>query len=632
MSQRLPRLRHKRLAALAHDLVMTAVAIVICYVARFGTHAFTTRLDEMALLAALILPLAAIIYQLFGLYSAVWRFASVPDLLSILKAVTVLAAIMAVFDFATRGGIMVPRTIVGLFWFLSASFLAGPRLIFRNYRDQHQRKYGRSVESLRVPALVLGAGREAEILIRSLETDPTSRMRAVGLLALKPRHVGQRIRGVPILGTDADLATVARRMEIAARAPVKLVVTDEAFREQDKVEAAVATARSLGLVVERLSPVVRGERGRTRPRLTDIDVADMRPKGDVNPRLIGTLVSERRVAVTGGGGIVGTEICRRVAQAGCRRLLVIENAELALYECRRALRAEFPDLDLETRLCDVRDRPAVEALFREFRPEIVFHAAAMKHEATIARQLATAMSVNVGGTINVADCAVATGASAVVHVSTDQAKAPAGVMAATKRMAELYLELLERDLGETGTSGAVSTRLLSVRFANIYSARGATLQTLRSQIARGGPAIVQNPKDSGLLISLEEGISRVLQAVAEELRAPAPGPLVSVDLGLPLPLKAAAERMIRLAGLEPGADIEIVERTPPAPGKPALDFQSKVAAIAGLAERNPHLALREILSLARTDGGEDAMLARLAQLASAGPALARETLDAKRLH
>lgn len=630
MSRFLPRLSRKRLAALAHDLVMTALAIVICYAARFGSAAFTYRLDEMAQLAAIILPAAAVIYRLFGLYSAVWRFASIPDLVSILKAVTTLAAIMAIIDFATRGGILVPRTIVFLFWFVAGALLAGPRLAFRSYRDRHLRTYGRNVENLRVPTLILGTGRAAEVLIRSLETDPAATLKPVGLLAMKSRHVGQRIRGVPILGTGEDLRTVARRLRVKARAPLRLVVTDEAFREQEKVEDAVATARSLGLTVERISPAVASGPAFLRPRLTGIDIADMHPKAELDPRAFASLVAGKRIAVTGGGGVVGAEICRQAAAAGCSRLLILEHAELALYECSRSLRAEHPNLSVEGRLGDVRDRRAVEDLLAAFGPDVVFHAAAMKDEVTIARQLATALSINLGGTISAAGAAIASGASAFVLLSTDQADEPRSVMGATKRLAELYLELLASNADSRLATAPCPTRLAAIRFPSIYSASGPTISTIRSQLSRGGPILLPAAEEKGLLMALDEGMSEVLRAVAEALGAPGPSVVVTADLGQPVLLEAVVDRMIRLAGLEPGTDVTVSARPPRPKPQEAAELQAKVAVLVDRARADPHLALREILGIAHIGADETEIVASVARLSGSLPRRAEST--ATRLH
>ncbi len=554
----------KRLAAFTHDLVMTAAAIVIGYYLRFGTGAFIFRLDDMAILFATVLPFAGVVYWAFGLYAGIWRFASIPDLINIIKAVTTVTVFLVVLDFASRGDIVVPRTIVFSTWFILCALLGGPRMLYRIYRDQRLLKRGHRRGHGAIPVLIAGSGNEAEIIIRSLETNGSELMTPVGMISSKQAHVGQRIRNVPVLGHSEDLERVVQRLTQRGQAPRRLILTNEALTKEKDIESLISTARKLGLSVERLlRPAMEGADGDGRIRLTPINIEDLlgRSTRELDYTMIRKLVAGQRILVTGGGGTIGSELCRQIASMSCKRLMIVENAEFALYAITKDLQRDYPGVPVEGRLCDVRDRVKITALVETFVPDIVFHAAALKHVPIVERHIAEGIRTNTVGTVNVADAARKIGAKAMVMISTDKAVQPTSVMGATKRAAESYCEALDAlayaASNRVNGNGNRETRFMSVRFGNVLGSSGSVVPLFREQLEQGGPITVTHPDMKRYFMTIKEAVSLVLMASALGLNSRERISIFVLDMGQPVKIVDLAEQMIRLAGYEPNEDIAI---------------------------------------------------------------------------
>jgi len=554
----------KRLAAFVHDLLMTVAAILIGYYIRFGTDAFTYRADEIGILLAAILPFAAIAYWAFGLYAGIWRFASIPDLVNIVKAVTSVTVFMVVIDFASRGAIVVPRTIVFTDWFILTALLGGPRMLYRVYRDQRLLKRGHRTGRAAIPVLILGSGNEAEIIIRSLETNGSELMSPVGMLSTKQAHIGQRIRNVPVLGHSSDLERVVQRLAQRGQPPRRLILTNEALTKERDIETVIVQARKLGLSVERLlRPAIEGPDGDGRIKLAPINIEDLlgRSTRELDYTIIRKLIDGQRVLVTGGGGTVGSELCRQIASMSCRRLMIVENAEFSLYGITKDLNRDFPGVPVEGRLCDVRERKKITAVIEQFKPDIVFHAAALKHVPIVERHIAEGILTNTVGTVNVADAARKVGAKAMVMISTDKAVQPISVMGATKRAAESYCEVLDALSHAAGNrvngNGSHETRFMSVRFGNVLGSSGSVVPLFQEQLEQGGPITVTHADMTRYFMTIKEAVSLVLMASALGVKSRDRISIFVLDMGEPVRIVDLAERMIRLAGFEPGRDIGI---------------------------------------------------------------------------
>ena len=263
--------------------------------------------------------------------------------------------------------------------------------------------------------------------------------------------------------------------------------------------------------------------------------------------------------VTGGGGSIGAEICDRVVTFGAERLLIVENSEPALYAVLEALATKQLPTRIEGRLADVRDRERIFRLLKDFKPDIVFHAAALKHVPLLEQDWGEGVKTNVFGSVNVADASVEAGAAAMVMISTDKAIEPVSVLGATKRFAEMYCQALDAEFARRGAHDRAGTRFISVRFGNVLASNGSVVPKFKAQIEAGGPVTVTHPDMVRYFMTIREACDLVVSAASHALGPERSDVSVYVlNMGQPVKISDLAERMIRLSGLEPGRDIQIV--------------------------------------------------------------------------
>lgn len=549
--------------AFIHDVLTVPLALTIAYLIRFQNQLFAGQIDDLTRTTMAAVPVAIAAFWAFGLYAGVWRFASLRDLTAIIKASTVIALSLVAIDFFTRGEFLIPRSVVAIYWFVQMPLLGGSRIAYRLYRDRRVQRTPDRKQIPRAPVLIAGSGQHADVIIRSVEFGMTEPLRPVGILSTQREHFGQKIRGVPTLGTLEDLERAVERLRERGVVVQRLLVSTEALGATDRIEAAIATANRLGITVERPTRLpTGGEPAARNLQFTPVNIEDLigRPPRDLDYRMIRRMTTGRRVVVTGGGGSIGSELCRQLAQLGCGQLMIIEHSEFALYQITREMRSAAPDMPLTPRVGSVRDRARIEHLFDEFRPDLVFHAAALKHVDLLERNIGEAVRTNVIGTMNVADAARAVDAMAMILISTDKAVRPVSVMGATKRAAELYCET--RDAQALAERKGVAdnrkpTRFMAVRFGNVFGSSGSVVPLFKEQIERGGPVTVTHPDMTRYFMTIREASSLVLMASANQLADGSGSSIFVLDMGEPVRVMDLAERMIRLTGAEPGTDIPI---------------------------------------------------------------------------
>jgi FlaA1/EpsC-like NDP-sugar epimerase len=394
------------------------------------------------------------------------------------------------------------------------------------------------------------------VLLRGIENGAVTRLWPVGVLSPSLADRGQSIRNIPVLGGIDDIEDVIRDFARREKPITRVVMTPSAFDPDAHPESVLMRARRLGLIVSRMPSLEGGDA----PRLTTVDVEDLllRSGVDIDYARLEALVKGKAVIVTGGGGSIGSEICNRVATFGAARLLVIEHSEPALYAVTEALAVRETSVVIEGRIADIRDRERIMRLMAAFRPDIVFHAAALKHVPILERDWSEGVKTNIFGSVNVADAALAAGAKAMVMISTDKAIEPVSMLGLTKRFAEMYCQALDHDLA-TQSGGATRMRIISVRFGNVLASNGSVVPKFKAQIEAGGPVTVTHPDMVRYFMTIREACDLVLTAATHAL-APARGDVAVyvLNMGHQVKIVDLAERMIRLSGLEPGHDIEIV--------------------------------------------------------------------------
>lgn len=553
------RINRRSLLILLHDLVATAAAIVASFYIRFEDAGLGQRWDMLVVVLPIFIVLAGFVYWFFDLYRAKWRFASLPDLFNIFRAVTVLALSLLVFDYILvspnlYGTFFFGKITIALYWFLQMFFLGGPRVAYRYFRYTRDRQHARELHAL--PTLILGRAADAEILLRAIESGAVQKIAPVGVLSPSPADFGQAIRGVTVFGSFDDLERTILDLEERGTRITRLVFTPSALAPEVKPESILMRARRLGLTTSRLPALdAAGEA----IRLAPIAVEDLllRPSARIDYQRLEAFVRGRSVIVTGGGGSIGSEICDRVISFGAARLLVIENSEPALHAVLETLAAKQSEARIAGHLADVRDAERIARLLTDFAPDIVFHAAALKHVPILEKNWGEAVKTNVFGSINVAEAAVRAGAKAMVMISTDKAIEPVSVLGATKRFAEMYCQALDADLARRASAGA--TRLIAVRFGNVLASNGSVVPKFKAQIEAGGPVTVTHPDMVRFFMTIREACDLVVTAASHALSPERSDETIYVlNMGQPVKIVDLAERMIRLSGLEPGRDVSIV--------------------------------------------------------------------------
>ncbi|HET7492464.1 MAG TPA: SDR family NAD(P)-dependent oxidoreductase, partial [Bradyrhizobium sp.] len=501
-----------------------------------------------------------VVYFIFGLHRNKWRFTSIPDLYNLFRASTVLAISLLALDYVLvapniYGTFFFGKVTILLYWFLQMFFLGGLRVVYRYFH------YARTLQRVKVadatPTLILGRAADAEVLLRGIESGAVKKIWPVGVLSPSAADRGQSIRGIPVLGDIDDLEGVVADLESRGDRVRRLVLAPSALALEARPEAILMRARRLGLNMSQMPSL---ETGGSAVQLSPVAVEDLllRPSVKIDYRRLEDFVSGKAVVVTGGGGSIGSEICDRVVIFGAARLLVIEHSEPALHAVMEALKGKQSAAEIVGRIADIRDRQRIMSLVGQFRPDIVFHAAALKHVPMLEQDWDEGIKTNVFGSINVADAASAAGATAMVMISTDKAIEPVSVLGATKRLAEMYCQALDDEFSRRATPGHQPMRLISVRFGNVLASNGSVVPKFKAQIEAGGPVTVTHPDMVRYFMTIREACDLVVTAATHALGNHADDVSVYVlNMGQPVKIVDLAERIIRLSGLEPGRDIQI---------------------------------------------------------------------------
>jgi FlaA1/EpsC-like NDP-sugar epimerase len=547
----------KAIIAFVHDAVVVMASVGVALYLRLGDAVLDLSPEVIWGMLSISVAIACVVFPLFGLYRGVWRYASMDDLLNITKSATLVVLLSLPLMFLLNRLDEFPRSVPFIQWCLLIVGLGGSRFAYRLLRDLPR---GRKRAGARaVPVLLVGAGDAAELFIRASRNDPHSPYQVVGVLDNAAEFQGRRIHGVAVLGRLADLPDAVARLSGQRVRLQRLILTDPALLDDAAKRRLLEQAGELDLSVARL------------PRLTELqDAAEdraIRPQPVTLNDLLGRaqfandramadkLIGGRRVLITGAGGTIGSELARQIARLGPSRLILLDHSEFNLYGIDLELHERHPDLPLSPILCSIRDRQRVMAVFTAERPELVFHAAALKHVPMVELNPSEGILTNVVGTRNVADAAAAHGALAMVQVSTDKAVKPTSVMGASKRLAEFYCQALDL-AGELTGRGA---RFMTVRFGNVLGSSGSVVPLFQRQLARGGPLTVTHPEITRYFMSVQEAVALVLQASAHGLeQRQARGQIFVLDMGQPAKIVDVACQIIRLAGLRPDIDVKIV--------------------------------------------------------------------------
>ncbi len=522
--------------------------------------AYWVRTSELPELSATILILSGslaaallVFSYIYGLNQGSWRYASIEDLLGIIQSIVTSMIIALLITFVVSRLELVPRTVPLIAMAMLLMMMSGPRLLYRIYKDRFlQRVLIRSPRG--EPVLVLGYTDEVDSFLRALGKQSDPEYRVVGIVDYNSRHIGRRLHSVKVLGGLPDLPLIIERMRENGTPIAKFVVAPSKASAETLAQI-IETATDLGIPLYTLPSstllISSAERVQINPVSIRFEDLLSRKPAQIDLGPISRMLSGKSVLVTGGGGSIGSELVQQIARYAPRELVIIDNSEYNLYTIDQIIRQAHPDLLVRTILADVRDRGGMHTILASTHAEMVFHAAALKHVPIVEENVVEGAKTNVLGTINVADAAVNCGALAFVMISTDKAVNPTNVMGATKRFAEAYCQSL--DLASFNT-----TKFMTVRFGNVLGSAGSVVPLFSRQIAQGGPVTVTHPDITRFFMTMREAVKLVLSASARGLGKPGErGRIMVLDMGKPVKIVELAQRMIELAGLRPGVDIDI---------------------------------------------------------------------------
>ena len=498
----------------------------------------------------MLLPIVLItqggMFWYFGLYRGIWRFASIPDLVRILKAVTAGVVIAAAASFILTRLQGVPRSVFILDGILLVLLLGGPRFIYRLFKDHslYQWIQDRSLTANRERknALIVGAGKAGETLARDLLRDSTSSYLPVVFADDDRAKIGKEIHGIPVAGSCYQIP------QITAKHAIDLIIIALPSATSRQIRRIVEICETTGLpfrILPQMQDLVSGKA--SLKDLRDVSIEDLlgREPVELDWRAITEATRGKTVLVTGGGGSIGAELCRQLARFKPALLIILDRSEFNLYSIDIELRQNMPDLSLTSLLVDVNDAMQMEKILRAHAPSVIYHAAAYKHVPILEDQARAAVVNNVLGTRVMARLAEKSGCESFVMVSTDKAVNPANVMGASKRVAEMYCQ---------GMNTGSKTRFITVRFGNVLGSSGSVIPLFQQQISQGGPVTVTHPEISRYFMTIPEACQLILQAGVIGRG----GEIFVLDMGEPVKISYLAEQLIRLSGKIPAEDIEIV--------------------------------------------------------------------------
>lgn len=528
---------NRRTAVILHDIAMAAVAWQLAWLARFNFSIPYFGWEQSFYVLPDVLAVQALVFWFLGLYRGLWRFASIPDLWNILKAAVLGTLLIGLTLFIHVRLEDIPRSILVLYPAFLILLLGGPRLGYRLWKDRNLNLS--TLAGDRRNVLIIGAGNAGETLARDLLRE--GRDNLVGFLDDNPEVRGSRVHGVPVFGGMDKLARIVERHDVDLIVIAIPSATDRQMQRIvdycEKTDCAISTLPPLHDMVA-AQPGIRD--------LRELSIEDLlgRESVELDWNLIRGGMTGKRVLVTGGGGSIGSELCRQIATLSPATLVILEQNEYNLYKIERQLIREHGNINFQSVLGDVRDREMLNSVFEEYLPDIIFHAAAYKQVPILEQHEREAVHNNVIGTMNVAELADRYRAGKFIFISTDKAVNPANVLGMSKRIGELYCEHMSRQS---------KTQFITVRFGNVLGSDGSVIPLFREQIEAGGPVTVTHPQIERYFMTVQEACLLILQAGAMG----GGGEIFVLDMGQPVRIAYLAEQMIALSGRKAGKNVEI---------------------------------------------------------------------------
>lgn len=525
-----------RWPVLVHDGLAVPVAWLGAYWFRFNLDRIPDIFLEQAIaMLPIVLVWHLAFFVIFGVHRGAWRFTSTHDLSVILKSVLVGTGVVAATIFFITGLVAVPRSVFPLHGLFLIGLLIGTRIVYRLFRDnQVRRGKGKRI-------LIVGAGAAGDMLLKDIRRNRELDYDIVGFIDDDPTKKGREIQGVRVLDRCASIGSLARLLQIQ----LVLIAIPSASAEQmrsvvESCQKAAVAFRTLPKVQDILDGTARST------DLRSVELGDLLGRDPValDWSSMGRMICDSKVLITGGGGSIGSELCRQVARLSPKEVILVEQNEFNLYSIGLELEEKFPSVCVTKLLGDVCDRVAIRFIFDKHKPEIVFHAAAYKHVPMLQGQIRETVRNNTVGTMIVSEAAIENNARTMVLISTDKAVNPTSMMGASKRLSEMVVQLNNLES---------RTAFITVRFGNVLGSAGSVVPLFERQIQAGGPVTVTDPEMTRYFMTISEACQLILQACV----LGSGGEIFVLNMGEPVNIDYLARQMIRFSGKIPEEEIAI---------------------------------------------------------------------------
>ncbi len=526
------------------DMILILISLYIALLLKFDFRVPPGYVDFFKVSIVPVIALTLIFNMLFKLYSNIWKYASVEELLSIVYSMTATNIVFIIYGYFITHTLLknqffrFPLTVHIIFWILSVISLGGIRFFFRILENSN---ISRSKSNKKKNLLIIGAGDAAAILIKEIKNKSGLNYRIVGLIDDNEKKIGKRIHGIKILGDRKKIIPISKIYRVdeimLAMPSVDKITKSEILNICKQVTKSIKTMPGIYKIADEEIAI---------NRMRDIDINDLlgRESIKLNSEHIDRYIKGKTILVTGGGGSIGSEIIRQITKFSPKKILILDIYENNAYDLEMEFNRNYPEINKQVIIASVRDRVRIDQVFAEHRPDVVFHAAAHKHVPLMEGNVADAVKNNIIGTYNVVKCAHKYMVDKFVLISTDKAVNPTNVMGATKRFCELIIQAINE---------VSDTDYVAVRFGNVLGSNGSVIPLFKKQIEKGGPVTVTHPEITRFFMTIQEAAQLVIQAggLAEG------GEIFVLDMGKPVKMVDLARDLITLSGYKPDVDIKI---------------------------------------------------------------------------
>ena len=532
-------LTYRKLLLLLLDIILINLASLGAIFLRTDFNIPEIYLDSYYKTYIITTLVLLIVFRLFNLYKSVWRYASIEEMNNVIFASITGGGILFIL-YEHILNINFPRSYYILMPILIVILVGGMRFSYRALR-RAKNVYFNGLLSDRKKVLIVGGGEAGSMVIQELFDNPQLLKYPVAVIDDNPSKNRAKIHGVPIMGTRAEIHRIVKAKNIDE---IIIAIPSASKAEIREIVNICKETRCKLKTIPGVFELINGQVDVKKIR--DVDIEDLLGRDPVTVNLteICKYISSEVVMVTGGGGSIGTELCRQIAKFSPKQLIILDIYENNAYEIQQELLRNYENLNLEVIIASIRDRKRMESIFKKYRPGVIFHAAAHKHVPLMEANPAEAIKNNVFGTLNVAECADKYGSKRFVLISTDKAVNPTNIMGASKRTAEMIIQSIDKKS---------KTEFVAVRFGNVLGSNGSVIPHFKNQIADGGPVTVTHPEIIRYFMTIPEAVQLVIQAGSMAKG----GEIFILDMGEPVKIVDLARDLIRLSGFEPDKDIKI---------------------------------------------------------------------------